>query len=454
MIYKPLEKMYKPLNRKFELNRNFINKFVNKSAIIICILAPAIAIPRAASLIIKDSPKEVIDQVWQIIYRDYLDSNGNYNSKEWLNLRKEILGKKYFEPSDGHDAIKAMLTKLDDPYTRFLDPKDFKEMRIDTSGELTGIGIQLSLNENTKELLVVSPIEDTPAFKAGVKANDIIISIDGKNTEGMNIEEAVKLIRGKKGTTLKLGILREEEILKFSLVRARIEIRSVVSRINNTNYDLKVGYIRLKQFNANAAKDMREAIYKLEEQNPSGYILDLRGNPGGLLESSIVIARQWINEGVIVSTKSRNGIKDVRKATGKALTSRPLVVLVNEGSASASEILAGAIQENKRGILVGKKTFGKGLVQSVRPLIDGSGLTVTVAKYLTPNGTDINKHGIKPNVEVELKLHQRKRITTFDLGTSKDSQYIFAEVLLIKDINSKSNKVLSIIGNNKNTYSL
>ncbi len=436
------------------LSRSFVSRFANASTLAICILTPAIAIPKTASLIIKDSPKEVIDQVWQIIYRDYLDSNGNYNSKEWLSLRSEVLGNKYYESSDAHDAIKGMLLRLDDPYTRFLDPKDFKEMRIDTSGELTGIGIQLSLDEKTKNLIVVSPIEDTPAFKAGIQANDIIISIDNNYTDGMNIDEAVKLIRGKKGSTVRLGIRREDEILNFSLVRDLIEISSVVSRINNTENGLKVGYIRLKQFSASSAKDMRDAIYKLEAEVPSGYILDLRGNPGGLLESSIIIARQWIDDGIIVITKSRDGINDIRKANGTALTQKPLVVLVNEGSASASEILAGAIQENKRGILVGKKTFGKGLVQSVRPLVDGSGLTVTVAKYLTPNGTDINKFGIKPNFEATLELNKRKRITLYDLGTNNDSQYIIAEKLLLRDINKPLNNIISFTKNYNFIYEL
>ncbi len=184
---------------------------------------------------------------------------------------------------------------------------------------------------------------------------------------------------------------------------------------------------------------MSLSINKLEKQNPYGYVLDLRSNPGGLLEASIEIARQWINTGIIVSTKTNDGITDVRKAQSRALTNRPVVVLIDEGSASASEILSGAIKDNNRGVLVGKKTFGKGLVQSVRSLSDGSGLTVTVAKYLTPSGKDINKNGIEPDIRADLLLNDENKLTNSDLGTLKDSQYVVAENILLKKFRVESN---------------
>ncbi|MFZ9267350.1 MAG: S41 family peptidase, partial [Vulcanococcus sp.] len=196
----------------------------------------------------------------------------------------------------------------------------------------------------------------------------------------------------------------------------------------------KIGYIRLKQFNANAAKDMADALKDLEKQKVDGYVLDLRSNPGGLLMASIAIARQWLNEGVIVSTKTRDGIQDTKRAVGRALTDRPLVVLVNEGSASASEILSGALQDNHRAVLVGEKTFGKGLVQSVRGLTDGSGMTVTIAKYLTPSGRDIHKHGIDPDVRAKLTPQDAEKLRLEDLGTKKDSQYRVAESTLLKQV--------------------
>ena len=411
----------------------------------ICLLiaicpSPSLSFQANSSTLITNNPKEIIDQVWQIIYRDFLDYSGKYKAEDWIKLRKEILSTKYFDNDEAYNAIKDMLTELDDPYTRFLDPKEFNEMRIDTTGELMGVGIQISLDEVTNQIVVVSPIEGTPAFLAGIKPKDIIVSIDGKTIEGLSIDSTVKLIRGKKGTKVELGIIRDEELLNISLIRDRIEINVVDSRINNTVSGAKIGYVRLKQFNAKSPKEMSLSINKLEKQKPFGYVLDLRSNPGGLLEASIEIARQWINTGIIVSTKTKDGITDIRKAKSRALTNRPVVVLIDEGSASASEILSGAIKDNKRGVLVGKKTFGKGLVQSVRSLSDGSGLTVTVAKYLTPSGKDINKNGIEPDIRADLLLNEKNKLTNSDLGTLKDSQYVAAENILLKKFKIESNK--------------
>ena len=395
---------------------------------------PGFTLPSASGGSISDSPKEVIDQVWQIVYRDYLDSSGDYDEASWRQLRRDLLKKSFAGSAESYEAIRGMLASLNDPYTRFLDPKQFKEMRIDTSGELMGVGIQLSLDKATKELVVVSPIEGTPASRAGVQSKDVIVSIDGKSTEGMNTEDAVKLIRGPEGSAVILGLRRGDELIDVPLTRARIEINAVSYKLNTTRDQHKVGYIRLKQFNANAAKEMREAAKALEAQDVDGYVLDLRGNPGGLLEASIDIARQWLNEGIIVSTRTREGIRDVRRATGSAITDKPLVVLIDQGSASASEILSGSLQDNGRAQLVGQKTFGKGLVQAVRGLSDGSGLTVTIAKYLTPKGTDIHKNGIEPDIKSEMNEKQLKSFTIEKLGTDQDPQYIDARKQLIKGI--------------------
>ena len=395
---------------------------------------PGLTLPTASGGSISDSPKEVIDQVWQIVYRDYLDSSGDYDEKSWRQLRSKLLKKSFAGNAESYEAIRGMLASLNDPYTRFLDPKQFKEMRIDTSGELMGVGIQLSLDTKTKELVVVSPIEGTPASRAGVLSKDVIVSIDGDSTKGMSTEDAVKLIRGPEGSEVVLGLRRGDKVLDVPLTRARIEINAVTYRLNKTQDQRKIGYIRLKQFNANAAKEMRQAAKSLEEQGAEGYVLDLRGNPGGLLEASIDIARQWLNEGIIVSTRTREGIRDVRRATGSAITDKPLVVLIDQGSASASEILSGSLQDNSRAELVGQKTFGKGLVQAVRGLSDGSGLTVTIAKYLTPKGTDIHKNGIEPDVTSEMTEKQLKNFTIEKLGSTQDSQYIDAQKLLLKKI--------------------
>ena len=398
---------------------------------------PPLLAPSAASFV-NDSPKEVIDQTWQIVFRDYLDINGKYTPDQWRNLRRQVLSKTYGSSKESYEAIRGMLASLDDPYTRFMDPREFKEMQIDTSGELTGVGIQLSLDKETKELVVVSPIEGSPASRAGVMPKDVIVSIDGKNTKGMSTEDAVKLIRGQAGTTVNLQLRRDGKVVDAPLVRARIELHAVESQVNTSPDGTRIGYIRLKQFNANAAKDMADALKKLEGDKVQGYVLDLRSNPGGLLMASIAIARQWMDEGVIVSTKTRDGIQDTKRANGRALTQRPLVVLVNEGSASASEILSGALQDNHRAVVVGEKTFGKGLVQSVRGLSDGSGMTVTIAKYLTPNGRDIHKHGIDPDVRAKLTAQEAQKLRLEDLGTSKDSQYRVAESTLLKQVKASN----------------
>ena len=235
----------------------------------------------AMATILKNSYKEVIDHVWQIVYRDFLDSSGKFEKDSWINIRKDLLEKKYLDSNQAYEAIRNMLLSLDDPYTRFLDPKEFNQMRIDTSGELTGIGIQILKDKVSDDLIIISPIEGTPAYKEGIKAGDKIVSIDNIPTKGMNIEDAVKLIRGQRGTKVKLEILRNGDSFFKSISRERIEIKSVVSKLNETKDGLLIGYVRIKQFNANASRELRNILKDLEIKNVSGYVLDLRSNPGG-----------------------------------------------------------------------------------------------------------------------------------------------------------------------------
>ncbi|MBW4474532.1 MAG: PDZ domain-containing protein [Stenomitos rutilans HA7619-LM2] len=385
----------------------------------------------------QESPKGLIDEVWQIIDRTYVD--GTFNKVDWKATRTEYLNKSYANKEEAYKAVREMLKKLGDPYTRFMDPQEFKNMQIDTSGELSGVGIQLAADEKTKKLTVIAPIEDSPAFSAGILAKDIITKIDAKSTEGMDVNKAVTLIRGTAGTSVKLTIQRGDKELEYQLKRAKIEIHPVRSSYQKDATQGGVGYIRLVQFSANAPAEMKNAIQKLEKQNVSGYILDLRSNPGGLLFTSIEIARMWLKQGAIVSTVDRQGEQEREQANNRALTDKPMVVLVDGGSASASEILSGALQDNKRAVLVGTKTFGKGLVQSVRGLGDGSGLAVTIAKYLTPNGRDINKHGIDPDVEIKLSDEERQALSRDrdKIGTSADMQYAKALEVLTQRIKAQ-----------------
>jgi carboxyl-terminal processing protease len=386
--------------------------------------------------LLKSNPKEVVEEVWQIVNFSYVDST--FNKKDWNAIRKKYVTKaNYKTDAEAYKGVREMLKTLGDPYTQFLDKKEYRDMQLDTAGNLIGVGIQLTQDPKTKQLVVVSPIEDTPAAKAGIISKDVIIKIDDKSTKGMDVNKAVSLIRGQENTSVVLTIKQGNQIIRHKLLRQKIEIHPVKAEYRPNDLG-GIGYIRLNQFSANAADEMSAAIRKMEAKKVNGYILDLRGNPGGLLYGAIDIARMWMNKGTIVSTKNRSGGCDGRSADckqaadGSALTDKPLVVLVDGGSASASEILSGALQDNKRAQLVGSKTFGKGLVQAVRPLRDGSGLKVTIAKYFTPSGKDINKQGIKPDVNVPLSkkdikalMQDRKR-----LATRQDPQYSKALTIL------------------------
>ncbi|WP_341730505.1 carboxyl-terminal processing protease CtpC [Microcoleus sp. EPA2] len=385
----------------------------------------------------RGSPKELVDEVWQIIDKSYVD--GTFNQVDWKAVRKDYLNRTYSSDEDAYKAVREMLKKLDDPYTRFMNPQEFKNMQVDTSGELTGVGIQLTQDEKTKKLVVISPIEDTPAFKAGIQAKDIISKIDGKSTQGMDTNQAVNLIRGQVNTEVTLTIIRNNKEIEFKLKRAKIEIHPVRHSVQKSPMG-EIGYIRLNQFSANAGSEMRSAIQDLEKKKVTGYILDLRSNPGGLLYGSIEIARMWLQEGTIVSTVDRIGETDRQTANKKAITDKPLVILVDGGSASASEILSGALQDNKRAVLVGTKTFGKGLVQSVRGVGNGSGLAVTIAKYFTPNGRDINHLGIEPDVKIELTEAQKEELRRDrdKIGTNADPQYAKALEILTKKVTGQT----------------
>ncbi|UFP92994.1 S41 family peptidase [Gloeobacter morelensis] len=379
----------------------------------------------------KDAPKEIIDEVWQVVNREYVDPT--FNNQNWQETRRKFLAKDYKSREDAYKSTREMLKGLGDPYTRFMDPKQYESMKVETSGDYQGVGIQLGLDEKTHELTVVSPIEDTPAFTAGVKPKDVLLAIDGRSTRGMDIDQAVNLIRGQAGTSVALKFRREGKPLTLSLVRTRIELKPVKYSLR-TEGDRRIGYIRLSQFNAYAAKDMGSAVAQLTREQADGFILDLRSNPGGLLYASADIARLWLSEGTIVSTVDRDGQRESITVSRPAMTSKPLVVLVDGASASASEILGGALQDHHRAVLVGMRTYGKGLVQSVHSLSDGSGVAVTIAHYQTPAGRDINKKGIDPDIKVEITKEMAKNLKADQVATLADPQYARAVDVLGQQI--------------------
>ena len=385
---------------------------------------------RSVHAALQDSPKAIVDQVWQLVNREYVDST--YNQQDWQATRQSLLNKNYANREEAYTAIREALKKLGDPYTRFMDPKQYESLTNQTSGEVSGIGIRMEQNEKTKRLTVVEAIENSPALKAGIKAGDQILAIDGKPTQQMKVEDASKLIRGKAGTfvTLRLG-RNGQSTFDLKLTRASIEVPTVRYTLRQEN-NRRIGYIRMREFSAHAAEQMRRAIRDLNGKQVDGFVLDLRSNPGGLLQSSIEIARMWYDNGGIVRTVDRVGASEETKANNTALTKRPLAVLVDGNSASASEILTGALKDNKRAVVVGSQTFGKALVQSVHELADGSGVAITIAHYFTPKGTDINHKGITPDIKVDLtETQQRQLANNPDLvGTSNDPQYARALAVL------------------------
>lgn len=380
------------------------------------------------SFLAQGGTGNIAQQVWEIVNKDYVD--GTFNNQDWQAVRDRFTKQPTKTPEQSYENVRKMLETLGDPYTRFLDPEQYKALQTSTTGELSGVGLQIGLDNDSKRIVVIAPIDGTPAARAGIKARDFIVQVDGKPTKNLTLDQVANLLRGRKGSKVTLVMERDKNEFNVTLQRDRIEIDPVVAAIK-VDKGFKVGYARLSTFNANAVDKMRKAIQEEKDKGVDGYIMDLRANPGGLLTAGIDIARLWLDKDqVIIKTVSRQGTQDVIRSDRSSLTDKPLVVLVDGGTASASEILSGALQDNKRATLVGAKTFGKGLIQQVYTLNNsedaGIGIAVSIAKYQTPSGADIHKKGIKPDVAEELS----KDFTADQIATSKDNQYAKAlEVL-------------------------
>ena len=323
----------------------------------------------------------------------YLNLFGEAFEKIKNNYVEDVTVKDLIE-----SAIEGMLTSLD-PHSTYLNTEELDELRVQTKGEFGGLGIEVTLENGVVK--VISPIDDTPASKAGIMAGDMITHLDGEPVLGMTLSEAVSLMRGKVGSKIKLKVVRNEnENLDIEIVRAIIELKSVKSRIEN-----EVGYIRVSSFNQRVDDEIKKAIKKFKSDNDQlvGYILDLRNNPGGLLDQAISVTDIFLEKGEIVSTRGRNDSDTNRyNAVKSDLTDGlPLVVLINQGSASASEIVAGALQDHKRAIIMGTKSFGKGSVQTILPSGENVAIKLTTAKYYTPSGKSIQQTGINPDILVE-----------------------------------------------------
>ena len=356
------------------------------------------------------TPQSLYDKAWRLIYTKYVDDTQNQqNWERWRHKYDNVIK----DEQDAYVAIATMVDSLGDVYTKFLTPKEYKEESESIQGSLKGIGVQIGVRDG--KLLIIAPLEDTPGERAGLKSEDEILEINGKSTKGITVEAAADAIRGPEGTKVELLVKRKNEEPKlYTIERANIELKSVSTKAPKIGkVDDNLGYIRLSSFlSRNAASEFQEALNKYRDKD--GIIVDLRSNPGGLLTNAIYIADMFLSSKVIVSTVDKDGYKDTQNSLAQVVTNQPVVVLINGGSASASEILSGALKDNKRAIIVGKKSFGKGLVQEINKLPDGSALHITIQKYLTPNGSDINKKGITPDYVVD--------ITEKDIEANKDPQ--------------------------------
>uniref|UniRef100_A0A832GMX8 S41 family peptidase n=1 Tax=Caldimicrobium thiodismutans TaxID=1653476 RepID=A0A832GMX8_9BACT len=346
---------------------------------------------------------KLFSQIFRLIEENYVTE---------INPKDLILG-----------AIEGMLSSLD-PHSSLMKPEEFKELEIETKGSFTGIGIEITIKDDI--LTVVAPIEDTPAWKAGIKSGDRILKIDEKSTKGMKITEAVKLLRGPKGTKVKLTILRNDrDIIEITLVRDVIPIRSVRGKILEEGY----GYVRISQFQEKTIEELVQALKQLEKETQlKGIILDLRNNPGGLLSSAVEVSDEFLENGTIVTIKGKNKVNQMEFKAKPNPPDRkhkyPIVILINHGTASAAEIVTGALKDHKRALVLGEKSFGKGSVQTVIPIEDNYAVRLTTALYYTPSGITINKQGIMPDIElpqVELtkKNGKGEKDTTIDNKTSR-----------------------------------
>tara|TARA_B110000438_G_scaffold297827_1_gene344868 strand:+ start:141 stop:1295 length:1155 start_codon:yes stop_codon:yes gene_type:complete len=350
------------------------------------------------------------------------DGNEIYKKIDLFGEVLEKISNEYVKDVDHSEvmdaAINGVLQSLD-PYSAYMSPKLFDEMQTETSGKFGGLGIEVTMEAGVVK--VISPIDDTPASKAGVKAGDYIVRIDGEQVQGKSLMEAVNLMRGEVGSSIEITVrrkgLKKAKIIKID--REVIEIKSVVSKL----IDYKIGYLRLSSFNQNSSIQLKKKIADFEKNKKIiGYIFDLRNNPGGLLSQAIKISDFFLDDGEIVSTKGRKK-SDNRKffaKSGDRINGKPLIVLINNGSASASEIVAGALQDHKRAILLGVTTFGKGSVQSIIPLKNSGALRLTISKYYLPSGDSISEIGVSPDIKIEEKGEE------FSINTKTDNQLNYA----------------------------
>ncbi|MEG0856095.1 MAG: S41 family peptidase [Terrisporobacter sp.] len=329
-----------------------------------------------------------------IVSKDLYESYSRYNKLLGLEgLIEEGYYKEVSQDKLVDGALKGLFEGLEDPYSQYYTKDEFETLKEQTSGSFVGIGVYIGVNAEDNKITIISPIEGSPAHKAGIKSGDIVLAVDGEAVSSKQLDDVIKKIKGKENTDVKLTVQRDGKRLDFTVKRQTIVTKSVVSEVKDND----IGYLRITSFDENTYKEFKEHIDKLKELNIKGLVIDLRDNPGGLLDVCVDIADDLIGKGTIVYTKDNSGNKEYYKSDDKELD-LPIAVLINGGSASASEILTAALVDNNKAIAIGETSFGKGLVQSVKGLKDGTGYKLTTAQYYTPSGDYINKKGIQPKV--------------------------------------------------------
>lgn len=378
------------------------------------------------------TPKQLVETVWQIVDQSYLDSR--FNGQNWKTLQQQYLTRSYSSSEAAYSAIRELLTRLGDPYTHFVSPEEYQVLQPDP--EQAGIGLQFVETTN-RQIVVIAPNQGSSSAIAGILPQDILKTIEGRPVQTLGVYRVAGLLQGKPGTSVKLVVQRGNRDLAIEVVRQKTSIAPIRSEIQ-TVAGTKVGFIQVLQLSSRAVSEMQAAIESLEQQGVKGYILDLRSNPSGSFEAAIAIAQMWLRGGNIVSIVRRQGQPETETASQAALSDKPLVVLVDRGTANVSEILAASLQDRQRAKLVGTRTFGNSHIQSLLPLADGSAVSVTVAKWVTPSGKDVHGTGLQPDIRLELTPEQQSAILqeSRKAGTESDRQYIKAVAILMQQITS------------------
>ena len=371
---------------------------------------------------LSDSRQLVLD-AWTLVNEGFYDPE-KFDEIQWKRIRQKTLQKQIETSEEAYSAIEDMLKALEDPYTRILRPKDYELLKSSNFGsEINGVGLQLGENDTSNQIQVVSTLAGSPAEEAGIISGDILDKVDGISSIELGLANTASKLRGESGTKVLVQISSiNGEIKEFDLERRSVDLRPVrTKRLRDDSHT--IGYLRITQFSESVPKKIEEALTELKDKDVDGIILDLRNNSGGLVSSGIAVADSFLSERPVVETKDRNGIKDAIISQKDTFFDGPMVTLVNKGTASASEILAGSLQDNQRSTLIGEQTYGKGLIQSLKSLGENSGIAITVASYLTPNGNNIQGKGITPDKILDLPQAR-------DFGNSEDKWLKNAEIFL------------------------